>query len=379
MNNEIILSIVVTTKDRYEYLKYFIKNTMRFEGRNWELIVQDNTEANTEIIQFLNHINDNRIKYYHISEPIPISTNADIAVSHANGKYISFMGDDDIISPHIMKLAEYMDKNYIDAAIFNRAWYIWPGVSFYHKFPSVRIPSFTGKMIDLDVRRERELVLAGKKAGLGYLPVSYQALTRKECMDKVREHSGSYFPGASPDISGGIAASYFVHKFIYVDAPFISSGQSPKSVVGTKGRHQVKKIEDVPFLPKNEIDNWDSRIPKIWCSTTTYTQSLIDALKSMGKDEEIKKINFNRRLGDFICLHHNYLPLAIETIQEKKRIPSIIYYAALSFVKRTHIYIKNSFMKKNYGLESAYNGINNSMDASVLIDKSIKERGIRFK
>jgi len=352
---------------------------MRFEGRNWELIVQDNTKINTDIVEFLNCIDDNRIKYYHISEPVPISTNADIGVSYASGNYISFMGDDDIISPYIMKMADYMNKNHIDAAIFNRAWYIWPGVNFYHKFPSVRIPSFTGKITFLDVKKERELVFKGKKAGLGYLPVSYQAITRKECMDKVREKSGSYFPGASPDISGGIAASYFVNKFIYVDAPLISSGQSPKSVVGTKGRHQVKKIEDVSFLPKNEIDKWDTRIPKIWCSTTTYTQSLIDALKSMGKNEEINKINFNRRLGDFICLHYKYLPLAVETIQEKKRILPIIFYTALSVVKRGNIYVKNIFMKKNFGLESAYNDIDNSMDASVLIDKSIKERGLRFK
>ena len=53
MNNRKLLSIVVPTKDRYKYLKYLIELIASFNSDEVELVIQDNSEDNKEILDFL--------------------------------------------------------------------------------------------------------------------------------------------------------------------------------------------------------------------------------------------------------------------------------------------------------------------------------------
>ena len=46
-----LLSIVVPTKNRYYYLKSLIKLVQSFNSNEIELVVQDNTENNSEILE----------------------------------------------------------------------------------------------------------------------------------------------------------------------------------------------------------------------------------------------------------------------------------------------------------------------------------------
>ena len=55
MRDNPIISIVVPTKNRYKYLKQFIILVESFKDERIELFIQDNSDDNSEILEFLSN------------------------------------------------------------------------------------------------------------------------------------------------------------------------------------------------------------------------------------------------------------------------------------------------------------------------------------
>ena len=52
----LLLSIVIPTKNRYDYLCILIKSLLKNQSDEFEIIIQDNSDDNTLFIEFLNKI-----------------------------------------------------------------------------------------------------------------------------------------------------------------------------------------------------------------------------------------------------------------------------------------------------------------------------------
>ena len=106
-----LLSIVVPTKDRYYYLKYLIELISSFNTSDIELVIQDNTYDNQEILNYLNEYLNPHVKYYHIKEHLSQSENSDKAILNSSGEYVCFIGDDDAVTRHIVDCVKWMKSN----------------------------------------------------------------------------------------------------------------------------------------------------------------------------------------------------------------------------------------------------------------------------
>ena len=102
MEKEILLSIVVPTKNRTKYLMSFIELVCGFGEKDIELVIQDNSETNQEIKEFIENNNYNNVVYNYDSRTMPVIENSDLAIKNASGKYICFMGDDDLLSSRLI-------------------------------------------------------------------------------------------------------------------------------------------------------------------------------------------------------------------------------------------------------------------------------------
>lgn len=60
--NNILLSVIVPTKNRYEYLKQCITTLASIDNGSIELIIQDNSDDNLEILAFLDTIKYSNMK-----------------------------------------------------------------------------------------------------------------------------------------------------------------------------------------------------------------------------------------------------------------------------------------------------------------------------
>src|SRR5690554_5261394 len=102
----ILLSIVVPTKNRYQYLTYFLKQFIDIKEQNVELIIQDNSDDNRFILDELKNYEDNRIRYFHIFENLSVSDNCSEGIKNSRGKYVTLMGDDDCMTSEIMNIMD---------------------------------------------------------------------------------------------------------------------------------------------------------------------------------------------------------------------------------------------------------------------------------
>lgn len=384
-----LLSIVVPTKDRYEYLIPLISLIKSFDSDEIELVIQDNTKDNSEITKYIDECDYSHLKYFHTTEQLSAARNSDLAILNSTGKYICFIGDDDGVSAHIVSAVKWMEQKNIDVLKSAMVSYKWPSFSFSRvaNFSSVFMMSFYDKKykkIDALAELKKCLRTGGSKIKL--LPKVYHGIAKRTTLDKIYKIGDTFFPGPSPDIANGVALCFLAENFVFLNFPVVIPGNSNRTggdVQKHKGLHA--KISEIPFLPLHTDKNWEKFIPKIWSCETIMPETACKSLQYMGKEEYINKyLNKERMLADFIIGH---LPLRKIALSKSSNKLLLFYYIILLFSKKLihallnkvlfsmlSIFYRDSyfsggyFNKKNYS--KVFKNILSIEDAnSVLLEK----------
>ena len=304
-----LLSIVIPTKDRYFYLKHFISLVGTFVTDEVELVVQDNTTDNTEIIDFLSQTDFSFVKYYHNSSVLSITQNSDLAILHSTGEYVCYMGDDDAVMPSIIHYAKWMKENNVDALKSSDVIYYWPDTK-----PGKHI-SNAGKLIynrfnkSISYRSAKESLLNMLKKGClnkGTIPVVYHGIVKRSILDKCYEQTKTFFPAPCPDMANGVAMSLMVNNYAYIDEPIVVSGASKhhggKSAIKQKYLH----LDDMFWMSDKEKQEWDKRVLRYGVAESIYLNTVIKALSMMGRTDLIDDISF---LHNYASQYVNYRDL----------------------------------------------------------------------
>lgn len=339
-NKDILLSVVVPTKNRYAYLKLLIDLVDKLQDSRVELVIQDNTEDNQEILSFLKENSFPFINYNHIAESISMTENSDVAINNSHGEYICFIGDDDGFISTIISAVEYMKNKGIDVLLGSTTFYNWP--DFYD--PSIfslsssllyKKGKATPKLIDC----KKELCKCVKNGfdKLYKMPRAYQALVSRKCMDTVYQKYGSYFPGPSPDMANAVALSLLNPITYYFDSPIVISGQSRNVGGGERlmKNNELKKVTEIPFMPKDVMEKWDRHLPDYWCGDIIWPQSAIQAMEGQRIDF---RVNYYLILAKFIFYHPSYYKELSDYYPNKFK---FAFYSAFFFLKKIRDYLKH--------------------------------------
>ena len=128
--NQYLVSVVIPTFNRYEYLKPAVESLVRIPSTELEVVIQDNTVENQEIVDFLEQLNDDRIQYFHQRKHISMTENCERGVQNSRGKYVCLIGDDDTVCENIIDAANYCEENRIDASMYPFPGFNWPDMTF---------------------------------------------------------------------------------------------------------------------------------------------------------------------------------------------------------------------------------------------------------
>ena len=319
-----IVSIVIPTKNRYFYLKKLLHVVDSFSNKDLlEVVIQDNTENNIEIIEFLEENNYQFVKYFHVKESIPISLNSDLAIRNSSCEYVSFIGDDDGITQNIVDCVKWMKDNNVECVVPDGFRYRWNDSN--DSVGIIKSGSFSYKNISYsmhryDVRKVIEECLNNGFISRGDLPMLYHGIVKRSVLNKIWDVCGSYFPGASPDIANGVALCFVMKEYYKADFPFVYSGAS-KHLGGGAVKLKHRATDDfgnLTFLPYNIVDIWYRKIPKVWSGCTIWCESSVEAIRSMHKDELIDRINFENLYVEFVAFHYYYRDYALKLTKNKK-------------------------------------------------------------
>lgn len=344
-----ILSVVIPTKNRYYYLKSLLEALLSEKSDEFEIIIQDNSDNNSEILNFLRTFKyDKRLKYNHTAGWLSVIDNCDLGVKAAKGEFVCMLGDDDgILIKHALNLVRYLKNNDISAANVNKLSYSWPDVK--HKVwkeisGRLIIPDFKLKYSTLYASDEiRAIKKQGGALGLGKLPRVYHGFVKKTILDNLKSDTGTYFPGPSPDMANAVGICKYLNSYLYADFPVIISGHGKKSTggLGSNKLHHGK-IENQSHLPKNTISLWSSKIPLFWSGPTIYSESARRAFSAFNEEDQL---NYTYLYACCLVYENDYKKVIYETInnyENKKYILIKVYfYIIFIFFKRLLRFIDN--------------------------------------
>lgn len=322
MDREILLSIVVPTKDRYNYLKYLIQLVDNLKSKDVELVIQDNSSDNADFLAYLSDMKYDFIKYNHISKQIPMSENADLAILNSTGEYVCFLGDDDGFTSYLLDGVRWMKQNSIEAVKPADVYYFWPDASqgqICNESSVLHYHPFTGRVKYISAYKELKKVLDLGIPNRGNMPLVYHSVVKRSVLDQVYRIGNTFFPGNSPDIANAVALSFVVKKFALVDLPWSYSGCSAfkGGGVAAPGKQYPPMIKDIIWFRANAEFHWDKRLPPVGIGSLIWAESTISALKYMQQYDLIEALDFNKIYCNFLTSNPSLKNMVFDVCESK--------------------------------------------------------------
>lgn len=376
MNNK-LLSIVVPTKNRYEYLKFLIQLISTFDTENIELVIQDNSDDNAPILHYLSNGKYSFVRYFYTKEPISVSLNSDLAILNSSGEYVCFIGDDDGVTRYIVDCVQWMKDNNINILKSSYAIFKWPSfISPKHYCVSgvVLNNDFSFNYHTISTKKSLLELLGTGLHDLSCMPKVYNGIVKRSVLDKIYLLCKTFFPGPSPDMANAVALAVNEDTYTYVDAPIVIGGQSSQTGgEPTRYKKGYGPLEEQPFLSKEDIEGWNCRIPKIWASRSVWPESVITSLKALNKEEYIDKIDFEVVYRKFAVTHPELASMVYPLSSNKIKLFFSIQFHQL--VKLVFLYINYFKYKIKNQYEGLYihRGFNNIIEAEDFLSSTITE------
>ena len=296
MTNSLI-SIIIPTRNRQLYA---VKTVNQIIGLNQDIqiIVQDNSDDDSLRGMLGESIANGKVEYYYENKPLPFSDNYNRAAEQATGRYLCAIGDDDAILPCIIKCAEWMESEKIDAVkpIKNINFY-YSGVIKNENRACIGINQFTGhyRFSNPEVGVIDLLNDGGSNYPQKDLIGSYHCLVNMDLMNKVKSSTGVYYGGLTPDMYSVICLSMMnPERFAIVDYPITIPGVCPSSgsAANISNKH-VGTLDKSPHLKLLPNYEWSSIVPKYYSVETIWAETMIHSLMKLGRMDLVDRY-FNK-------------------------------------------------------------------------------------
>ncbi len=373
-----LLSIIIPTKDRYETLIPVIETILKINSKDFELVIQDNSEDTSKIDLFLERVKDVRLKYFHLTERLSQTGNSDKAVLNSTGDFVCFIGDDDGVMPYIVDVVRWMKENNTLILKGVKPHYSWPGMPTTSTSGSkngVLVNNKHYTYINKKIRSNDALNFTLSKGGtsMKLMPCLYHGIVARKVLQKIYKQCGTFFPGPSPDMANAVALTQVENFYVLVNIPIVISGKSNSSIGGQGVKHNhVNHIDNVAHLPLETSKNWNDIIPKYWTGPTIWAES---ALKSLEAFDNGKKININYLLATIYVYHAKHRK---QIFEDYKWNAFKWYKFVFAYLDQIIIRSKTFFYNRVYSSkEVIHNDVSSIELASNLVVSSLDKNKIK--
>lgn len=351
MNHSVehLLSIVIATKNRQKYALKAVESILSINDDRIEVVIQDNSDVNSLEQDLAPFRTGHRLIYRYTNEVFSFIDNFNASVELARGEYLCLIGDDDGINPEIIAVTLWAKSNNVDALVGAlSANYRWEGTgapdTFFTKMTgsTLTITDFNGKAKFVDIQDSLEkLMQNGCTNYLDFLlPKLYHGVVKRACLEKIKEDTGEYIKGLSPDIYSSIALACVIKNLVYLDYPITIPGVCAESGSIKEGqiKKHSKKLEDAPHFKGRTNYFWNKEIPRIFCVQTIWADSGFAALREMRRNDLLEKFNRFMLYANIINADKSIKHMVMEHIEKlnenkKSRILSDKISLYIAYVK----------------------------------------------
>jgi len=331
------LSIVIPTKGRNAYAENCVQSIIsNFGEEKYEIVVFDTNP--TDELRTLLTGQDSRVIYIHRPDVSGYVPTFNTAVSHATGKYVTVIGDDDGILPQVMQKVAWAETNgYSSFSTESTIIYRWPGFvdTRYGKndAATLAMPHFDGSVVAVDLQAEFEHFAASGFVDFSRLPKLYYGVVRQEVIERVYARFGGVFFGTSPDISSSLMLGMNVGEHFIVSEPLFIGGASKNSGAGrTASGSHAGRIEDEAWM-SDYVDRWPETIPRVFSPETMWAQSATEVLSIYDRFNIRNRINREALFARTLIFNFKLLPLLRSDRILRKLNPVEVISHSIAFVK----------------------------------------------
>lgn len=307
-----LLSIIIPTRDRQEYLKKSLIQILDVIPNDVQVVIQDNSDIPSLYEYEVIKQHDN-IKYNYINERLSFVSNFNAAIEIADGEYVCVLGDDDGVTRELYVVTKWAKQNRIEAVVPTIDFeYFYPDALKWKGEPSdgiIRLLCEKSKSKPINPKNSIVGFLKSGCIGYTYYDVVklYHGIVRKDKLEIVKQKTGEYINGLTPDIYIAVALSLICNKVYKVHFPLTIAGVCPRSgsADSSNGRH-VGKYEDAPHLIGHNNYNWSNLVPKFYSVETIWADSALAAIYDMGRQDLIRYFSSKKLTKYCHYLYGNY-------------------------------------------------------------------------
>jgi hypothetical protein len=264
---------------------------------------------------------DQRLNYFRPQEKLDMTGNHNAAVGATSGEFVCLIGDDDTIVTDALVAASWAKCKAIDLIAPNVvANYVWP--DFQTRFLGGRHASrlyFSRRMggaMVADSKNAFHNALKNASQGTDGLPKIYHGLVRRTVLEKIRQVSGAYFHGSSPDVSGAIALALCSKNFLIVDYPLTIPGASGGSNTGRSAMNTHKgQLGQESQTRAFESGGWSIGVPRFFSVETVWAHAALETIRRI-EPQQVCSFNFPRLIAICQVLHADFSPQIKDAILE---------------------------------------------------------------
>lgn len=277
-----ILSLVIPTRNRHEYLNDIIQAFLSLNDKRISLVIHDNSDNE---INFKSTLETNNIKYIYTNEKLSMHENFSRALSYADSKYVCMSGDDDFLSHYISNILDFLDEHNVDALIsYKVARYWWKDVRHktFRNFLAnqLRVP-WHKKALSVSKISSQDAMNECLRSGgteISMLPKLYHGIVSSDLIRSIEFKYGNLFTGPTPDMAAAALIALCTKNTHIANQPFFISGTAGGSAGGKGVQKQHSwSLKEVPWFEKKYIEAWNKNTPEIACGPTLWAEGVLQA------------------------------------------------------------------------------------------------------
>ena len=119
------ISFLIPTKNRIDLLKSAVSSILAQRDLELEIVVSDNA-SEQDYKSFIDSLDDPRIIYRRLSEPVSVTKNWKNALAMSTGDYILMLGDDDALVPRFGEIVKPFQTDIPDVIYLSAYHYAYP-------------------------------------------------------------------------------------------------------------------------------------------------------------------------------------------------------------------------------------------------------------
>ncbi len=230
-----LVSVLLPTRNRLEYLRYAIETVRRQDDGDWELVVSDN-DSEEDIAGHVRALADERIRYVRTKSFVPVTDNWNTALAHSRGRYVVMLGDDDGLMPgYVARIRELLLRFGDPDVVYQSAWlFSYPGVQpsepegFLQAYGYSTFLRGAREPFVLDRARARATVAHAMRfrARHGF-NMQFSTVSRR-LVDELAPQ-GPFFQSAFPDYYATNVLFLTARTIVVEPRPLVAIGVTPKS------------------------------------------------------------------------------------------------------------------------------------------------------